>query len=147
MKSKKTWLFASALGILTLLFAGCGRNLTGTYAFQQTFAGTQMCGAPTAQVNFQMYQNGAAITGTAQGQCFTEQFTGTDAGNMINSVSVSVTPFGSQTPCVFTGMLQAYNGQIGGTLSPQAQSGQQGQQGQVNGACGYSLTIQGTTNR
>ena len=153
MKTRKTWLIASALGILTLLFASCGRNWNGSYLFSQSFAGSSLCGSQTLSVNFYFTSQGSSVSGqgTAQStttQCFiSEQFTGTDIGNAISPATLTINMPGSQ-PCTYTGTLPLSGNQVMGTLNVQQQAAPQGGgQPQYNGACPFAVQMSGTLTR
>jgi hypothetical protein len=158
MNKRSTILTLFAISALTLVSTGCGKKITGNYSLVETQAGAvqNASSCMTLPTTLNLTENGTAMSGSSASSCYSQTMTGTDAGNQITGVSLTLTPLtqaqpqynlGTTTsaqPCVYTGTLNVNSNQISGTLTLVAQAVQQQQPQQTMiSYCATSLTING----
>jgi ABC-type oligopeptide transport system substrate-binding subunit len=140
MMKKKTILSSLFVAGLSLVAAGCGSKIAGTYTLSQS--GTSALASYCSNVTLTLSENSNTVSGTgSSGQC-TETLQGTDAGSgVIQVTSFTETLISSGTygggynqSCVYTGTLTVNNNIVTGTLNATS-----------SGNCyGATITINGT---
>ena len=165
MKTKKVVTTVLILSTLALFGTGCGKNRSGSYTLNETLSTvTTTATCQQGQATFNIVDNGTTINGSASNSCFIQTLTGTDAGNQITGVSLTLAPisnttsyggypsgYGAQQPqqnCIFTGTLNVVDNQVSGNLTLQnapapAPTTTPQQQGPQN-YCASTVSISGT---